>query len=80
VDFIDEVEDDFVITVRVTSDLSGRLRSNLLDDVEYFFESESVLAENRVCEFFEVRFAVFASILLSVFSVLPRLTTPSLPQ
>jgi hypothetical protein len=67
-DFVDEVKDGFVITIKITSDLSGRLRSHLLDDVEHLFESEAMLAENRVCEIVKVRLAVLTPVLLSVFA------------
>jgi len=65
-DFVDKVENEFVVTVEITSDLSGQLRSHLLDDVEHLFESEAVLAENRVCKVVEVGFAVLTPVLLGV--------------
>jgi len=65
-DFVDEVENRFVVPIKVTSDLNGRLRSYLLDDVEHLFECEAMLAEDRVCEIVEGRLAGLAPVLLSV--------------
>jgi hypothetical protein len=65
-DFVNKVENGFVITVKITSDLSGRLRSHLLDGVEHLFEFEAMLAEDPVREVVEVGLAAFAPVLLSV--------------
>jgi hypothetical protein len=65
-DFVDEVEDSFVVPIKIASDLSGRLRSHLLDDVEHLFEPEAMLAEERVREVGEVGLAGLAPVLLSV--------------
>jgi hypothetical protein len=70
---VDEIKDGFVITVKVQSDLSGRLRSHLLDDVEHLFEAEAMLAEDRVREVVELRLAVFAPVLLGVLAGGPSL-------
>jgi hypothetical protein len=43
-----------------------RLRSHLLDDIEHLFETEAMLAEDRLCEVVEVGFAGLAPVLLSV--------------
>jgi len=65
---VDKVKDGFVITVKVTSDLSGQLRSHLFDHVKHLFELKAMLPENRVCEVIELRLAVFAPVLLGVFA------------
>lgn len=51
------VENSLVVSIRITSDLSGRLRLHLLDDIEHLFETEAMLAEDRLCEVVEVGFA-----------------------
>lgn len=66
-DFMDEVGDGFVIAVKIPSDLSGRLRSHLHDDVAHLLETGTVLAEERMCEVTEVRPAALTSVLLGVF-------------
>ena len=65
---MDEVEDGLVVAIKVPSDLSSWLRSHLLDDVEHLFEAEAILAEERVREVVEVGLALFALILLGVFT------------
>jgi len=66
--FVNVVENSLVVSIKVTSDLSGRLRSHLLDDIEHLFETKAMLAENRLCEVVEVGFAVLAPVLLGVFA------------
>lgn len=63
---MDVVEDGFVVSIKVTSDLSRPLKSHLLDDVEHLFETEAMLAKDRLCEVVKVGFAVLAPVLLSV--------------
>jgi len=65
---VNVVENSLVVSIKVTSDLSSRLRSHLLDDVEHLFETEAMLAEDRRCEVVEVGFAVLAPVLLCVFA------------
>jgi hypothetical protein len=67
-DFVDEVEDSLIVAIKIPSVLNGRLRSHLLEDVEHLFEPEAMLAEDRVRKAVEVRLAVFAPVLLSVFT------------
>jgi hypothetical protein len=64
---VDEIEDSFGISIKIPSDLSSRLRSHLLDDVEHLLQLEAVLAEDRVREIVEVGLAGVAPVLLSVF-------------
>jgi hypothetical protein len=44
--FVNVVENSLVVSLKATSDLSGRLRSHLLDDIEHLFETKAMLAEN----------------------------------
>jgi len=39
---VNEIEDGFVVSITVTSDLRGRLGSHLLDDVEHLFEAKAI--------------------------------------
>ena len=59
-------ENSLVVSIKVTTDLSGRLKSHLLDNIEHPFEIKAMLAEHRLCEVVEVGFAGFAPVLLSV--------------
>jgi hypothetical protein len=70
---VDKIENRFVVPIKITSDLSGRLRSHLLDDVEHFFEAEAMLTEDRLGKVVKVRLAVLAPVLLSVFVGRPPL-------
>jgi len=63
---VNVVENSLVVSIKVTSDLSGRLRSYLLDDIEHLFKTEAMLAEDRLCEVVEAGFAGLAPVLLSV--------------
>ncbi|PSO45088.1 MAG: hypothetical protein BRC25_03205, partial [Parcubacteria group bacterium SW_6_46_9] len=67
-DFVDKVEDRFVVSIKITSDLSGRLRSHLLEGVEHLFEFEAMLAEDCVREVIRVGLTLLAPILLGVFA------------
>ena len=55
-------------TATAVYSLIDQLRSHLFDHVEHFFELKAMLSENRVCEVVELRFAVFAPVLLGVFA------------
>jgi hypothetical protein len=44
---VNEIKNSLVVTVKITSDLSGRLRSHLLDHVEQFLKLKGMFAENR---------------------------------
>jgi hypothetical protein len=55
-----------IVSVEIPSDLSGRLRSHFLDDVEHLFEAEAMLPENRLRKVAEVGLAVLAPVLLGV--------------
>jgi hypothetical protein len=63
---VDEAKHSFAFPIKIPSDLSGRLRSHLLDDVKHLFDFEAMLAEDRVREVVEVGLAAFAPVLLSV--------------
>jgi len=60
-EFVDETEDGFIASSKVTNNLSGRLRLHL-------FEFEAVLAENRLREVVEARLTLLTPVLLSVFA------------
>ena len=63
---VNEIEDGFVVSIAVTSGLSGRLRSHPLDDVEHLFEAKAMLTEKRVREVVKISFAGLIPVLLSV--------------
>jgi hypothetical protein len=65
---VNQTKDGFVVTVKITSDLSSRFRSHLLDHVEQLLKLKRMLTETRVCEIVELRLTVFTPVLLGIFS------------
>ena len=65
---MNELKDCFEITTEVTSDLSGRLRSHLFDNVKNLFEFEAMLSEDRVRKVVKMRLTPITPVLLSIFA------------
>jgi len=64
--FVDEIENGFVVTIKITSDLGGRFRSYLFDDIEHLLEFKPVPTKDRVNEDIVIRLTVLTPVLLSV--------------
>lgn len=75
---MNEIKYNLVVTVKITGDLGGRLRSHLLGNVEQLFNFKTMLAGNRVCEVIKLRLTVLHQYCWASFILLPRLTTASL--